>query len=144
MSTHPEEVENRPNHLRREIREILVGRIGLPIDRGPPRFNAIPEISRTMPFPHARGNIDASIIPTHDIPIVSSSINWRRYSYGDKVIVENHAFNHISRQSGSLWMGPLTVERFEGNMYFLSTEDGRNFKIHVNQVYLRVYVPGMT
>ena len=60
------------------------------------------------------------------------------------MIVENCAFNHISRQSGNLWMGPLTVERFEGNMYFLTTADGRNFKIHVNQVYLRDYVLGMT
>ena len=40
--------------------------------------------------------------------------------------------------------GPLTLEQFEGNMYFLSTEDGRNFKILVNQVFLRDYVPGMT
>ena len=75
---------------------------------------------------------------------MSSSIDRRRYSYGDKVIVENRVFNHISRQSGNLWMGPLIVERFKGNMYFLSTRDGRNFKILVNQVYLRDYVPGMT
>ena len=60
------------------------------------------------------------------------------------MIVENRDFNHISRQSENLWMGPLTLEQFEGNMYFLSTEDGRNFKILVNQVYLRDYVPGMT
>ena len=82
-----------------------------------------------MPFPHTRGNFDASIIPTRNIPVISLSINRRRYSYGDKVIVENCAFNHISRQSGSLWMGPLIVERFEGNMYFLSTKDDRNFKV---------------
>ena len=41
-------------------------------------------------------------------------------------------------------MGPLTVEPFEGNMYFLSTEDGCNFKILVNQVDLRDHVPSMT
>ena len=41
-------------------------------------------------------------------------------------------------------MGPLTVERFEGNMDFLSTEDGRNLKTLVNQFHLRDYVPGMT
>ena len=41
-------------------------------------------------------------------------------------------------------MGPLTVEQFEGKMYFLSTEDGRNFKTSVHQVHLRDYVPGMT
>ena len=121
-----------------------MGRIALPIEGGPPRFNAIPKRSRSMPFTRGRGNSDASIIPTRDISVVSSSINRRRYSYGDKVIVENHAFNYVSRQSGDLWMGPLTVERFECNMYFLSTEDGRNFKILVNQVYLRDYVPGMT
>ena len=60
------------------------------------------------------------------------------------MIVENRALNYVSRQSGDLWMGPLTVEQFEGKMYFLSTEDGHNFKISVNQVYLRDYVPGMT
>ena len=108
---------------------MLVGRIALPIDEGPPRVNAIPERSRTMPLPRTRGNFDASIVPTCDIPVISSSINWCRYSYGDKVIVENHAFNYISRQSGDLWMGPLTVERFEGNMYFLFTEDGRNSRL---------------
>ena len=99
VSTHPEEVESQPSHPRREIREMLVGRIALPIDEGPPRVNAIPERSRTMPLPRTRGNFDASIIPTHDIPVISSSINRRRYSYGDKVIVENRAFNYISRQS---------------------------------------------
>ena len=110
MSTHPEEVEREPDIPRREVREILIGRIGIPIDGGPPRFNAIPERSRTMSFPRTRGDTDASIIPTQDIPVVSSSINQCRYSYGDKVIVKNHAFNHISIQSGNLWMGPLTVE----------------------------------
>ena len=48
------------------------------------------------------------------------------------MIVENRAFNYVSRQSGDLWMGPLTVEQFEGKMYFLSTEDGRNFKTLVH------------
>ena len=124
----------------------MVGRVVILVDRGPPHFNAMLERCRcrTMPFPRTRGNTDASIIPTQDIPVVSSSINRRRYSYGDKVTVENHAFNHITRQSENLWMGPLTLEQFEGNMYFLSTEDGRNFKILVNQVFLRDYVPGMT
>ena len=110
VSTHPEEVESKPNHLKREVREILVGRITLPIDGGPPCFNAIPERSRTMPFPRNRGNNDASIIPTCDIQVVPSSINQRRYTYDDKVIVENCSFNHISRRSGNLWMGPLTIE----------------------------------
>ena len=41
-------------------------------------------------------------------------------------------------------MGPLTVEQFEVDMYFISTEDGRNFKTPVNQAHLRDYVPGMT
>ena len=144
VSTHPEEGESQPDHSIREIREILVGRIALPIDGGPPRVNAIPERSRTMPLPRTRGNFDASIIPTHDIPIISSYINRRRYSYGDKVIVENRAFNYISRQSGDLWMGPLTIERFEGNMYFLSTEDGHNLYTPIHPVHLRDDVPGMT
>ena len=136
-SKHPYEVERNYNDSRREVREIMVGRIVIPIDRGPPHFNAILERSMTMSFPRATCNTDASIIPTRDIQVVTSSINQHRYSYGDKVIVENHEFDHISKQSGNLWMGPLTVERFEGNMYFLSTEDGHNFKIPVNQVYLR-------
>ena len=97
-----------------------------------------------MLFPRSRGNLEASIISTCDIPVISSSINRCRYSYGDKVIVENRAFNYVSRQSGDFWMGPLTVERLEGNIYFLSTEDGRNFKTPVHQVHLRDYVPGMT
>ena len=41
-------------------------------------------------------------------------------------------------------MGPLTIERFEGNMYYLATEDGHLFEIPVNQVHLRDYVLGMT
>ena len=136
VSTHPEEVESQPSHPRREIREILVERIALPIDRGPPLVNSIPERSRTMPLPRTRGNFDASIIPTRDIPVISSSVNRRRYSYGDKVIVENHAFNYISRQSGDLWMGPLTVERSKRNMYFLSTKDGLTLQTPVHQVHL--------
>ena len=95
-------------------------------------------------FSRARGKFDASIMHTRYIPVISSSINRRRYSYGDKVIVENHAFNYISRQSGNLWMEPLTVERFEGNMYFLSTEDCHNFQNPVHQVHLRDYVPNMS
>ena len=87
-----------------------MGRIALPIDGGPPRFNDIPERSRTVPFPRARGNSDASIIPTRDIPVISSSVDRHRYSFGDKVIVEIRAFNNILRQTGNLWMGPLTVE----------------------------------
>ena len=75
VSTHPEEVESQPSHPRWEIRDIFMGRIALPVDGGPPRFNAIPDRSRTIPFPHARGNSDASTIPTRDIPVVSSSIN---------------------------------------------------------------------
>ena len=51
VPTHPEKVESQPSHPRREIREILVGRIALPIDGGPPRINVIPERSRTMPLP---------------------------------------------------------------------------------------------
>ena len=66
---------------------------------------------------------------------MQSFINQHRYTYGDKVIVENCAFNHISKRSGNLWMGPLTIERFEGNMYYLSTEYGRRFEIPVNQIY---------
>ena len=95
VSTHPEAVESQPNHSRSEIRDILVGRIALPIDGGPPHVNVIPQRSRTMPLPRARGNLDASIIPAHDIPDISSYINRRRYSYGDKVIVENRAFNYL-------------------------------------------------
>ena len=95
VSTYPEEVESQSIHLRREIREILVGRISLPIDRGPPCFDAIPGRSRAMLFLRTRGNSNASVIPTQDNPVVSSSINRRRYSYGDKVIVENRAFNYI-------------------------------------------------
>ena len=64
VSTHLEEVEREPDIPRREVREILIGRIAIPIDMGHPRFNAIPERSRTMPFPRSRGNTDASIIPT--------------------------------------------------------------------------------
>ena len=36
VSTHLEEVRSHPSHPRREIREILVGRIVLPIERVPP------------------------------------------------------------------------------------------------------------
>ena len=75
ISTHPKDVERDTNNPIREVREILVGIIYIPIDRGPPCFNAISERSRTMPFPHTRGNIDASIIPTHDIQVVPSYIN---------------------------------------------------------------------
>ena len=74
VSTHLEEVRSHPSHPRREIREILVGRIVLPIERGPPRFNAIPKRSRTMLFPCAKGNLDASSTPTRDILVISSSI----------------------------------------------------------------------
>ena len=110
ISTHPKEVNNESYGSRGEVKEILIGRISLPIDGGPPRFSAIPERSRTMPFPRTRGNTDASIIPTRDIQVVPSSINRRRYTYGDKVIVENCAFNHISRRLKNLWMGPITVD----------------------------------
>ena len=82
VSTHLEEVESQLGHSRREIREILVGRIALPIDGGPPCVNAIPGRSKEIPFPHTRGTFDASILPTRDIPAMSSYINWRRYSYG--------------------------------------------------------------
>ena len=104
ISTHPKEVEREPNNPSREVREILVGRVVILVDRGPPHFNAMLERCRcrTMPFLRTRGNTDASIIPTRDIPVMSSSIRQHTCSYGDKVIVENHAFNHISRQSRNL------------------------------------------
>ena len=57
VSTHQGEVESQSNLPRREIREILVGSIAHPIDRGPPRFNAIPERSRTMPFPMSEATL---------------------------------------------------------------------------------------
>ena len=119
----------------------MIRRIGIPINGGRTHFNAILERSKTMLFPRTLGNIDASIIPTRDIQVVPSSINRRRYTYGDKVIVENCSFNHIYKQPRNIWMGPLTIERFEGNMYYLCTEDGRKFEIPVNQIYLRDYVP---
>ena len=42
ISTHPEEVKSKSNESRRVVREILVGRIAIPINGGPPHFNAIP------------------------------------------------------------------------------------------------------
>ena len=64
ISTHLEEDKSESGESTRVVRDIFIGRISIPMDGGPPRFNAIPERSRTMPFPHSIGNIDASIIPT--------------------------------------------------------------------------------
>ena len=43
VSAHPEEVEREPDIPRRQVREILIGRIHIPIDGGHPCFNVIPE-----------------------------------------------------------------------------------------------------
>ena len=42
MSPHEEGPSVGVQKTRREVREILVGRVAIPIDGGPPRFDAVP------------------------------------------------------------------------------------------------------
>ena len=86
------------NERRSEVSEVLIWIVYLPIDGGSPCFNATSqERDRNIPPPLFQGNVDASIFPTYNIQITPSSINQRRFTYGDKVIIENHDFNNISR-----------------------------------------------
>ena len=73
----------------------------------------------------------------------SKFISGRRYNTKTIRIDFEVGQTPTFRRKKNLWMEPLTIEIFDGNVYYLSIEDGRKFEIPMNQIYLRDYVSGM-
>ena len=65
MSPYDERPSTSTQEIRREIREILVGSIAIPIDGGPPRFDAIPSRRSSGIVTPQPGNI----VDVHPMPI---------------------------------------------------------------------------
>ena len=68
---------------RKEIREILVGSIAIPIDGGPPRFDAVPSRrSSRIITPQPRNLVDVHPMPIRNIEVDPESVNRNKFSMG--------------------------------------------------------------
>ena len=108
MSPH-EEGPNAPvQQTRREIREILVGSVAIPIDGGPPRFDAVPpKRSSRIITPQPRSLFDIHPMPIRNIEVVPKSVNKNRFPTGSQVLIHNHLLHFRSGQANDIWVGPF-------------------------------------
>ena len=141
--------EERPNapvqQTRREIREILVGSVAIPIYGGPPRFDAIPpRRSSRIITPQPRSLVDIHPMPICNIEVVPESVNRNRFPTESQVLIQNHLLHFQSGQANDIWFGPFSVERCVGDICFLVTSTGRQILLPVNQRDLRGYIPNPT
>ena len=141
--------EERPNvsvwETRREIREILVGRVAIPIDGGPPRFDAVPpKRSSRIITPQPQNLVEVHPMPIRNIDVVLESVNRSRFPTGSQVLIPNHLLHIRSGQANDIWVAPFTVERCIADMCFLATGTGRQVLIPINQRDLRGYIPNLT
>ena len=82
--------EERPNvsvqETRREIREILVGRVVIPIDGDPPKFDAVPsKRSSRIITPQPRNLAEVHPMPIHSIEVVPASVDRSRFTTESQV-----------------------------------------------------------
>ena len=145
VSPHEDNPSTSAQRIRKEIREILVGSIAIPIDDGPPRFDVVPSrrISRII-TPQPRNIVDVHPMPIRNIEVVPKSVNRNRFSVGSQVIIQNHLLHFQSGQANDLWVGPFSVERCVGDICFLVTSTGCQIFLPVNQRDLRRYIPNLT
>ena len=59
-----------------------------------------------------------------DIQVIPSIVKRMQFDHGDKVVLRNAYYFCISREYVDLWVGPFTVERIDGNFYYLSSANG--------------------
>ena len=145
MSPHDERTNASIQETRREIREILVGRVAIHIDGGLPIFDAVPSRRSSRIFtPQPRNLVDVHPMPMRNIEVVPESVNRNRFPTGSQVLIPNHLLYIRSRQADDLWVGPFFVERCIGDMCFLVTGTGRQILLPINQRDLRGYSPDLT
>ena len=91
MSPHEERSSTSTKEIKREIKEILVGSIVIPIDGGPPRFDAVPSrrSSRIVTL-QPRNLVDVHPMPIHNIEVVPELVNRNRFPTGSQVLISNH------------------------------------------------------
>ena len=91
MSPHEERPNVSVQETRREIREILVGSVAIPIDGGPPRFDAVPSRrSSRIITPQPRHLVEVHPMPICNIEVVPKSVNRNRFPTESQVLVPNH------------------------------------------------------
>ena len=145
MSPHDERTNASIQETRGEIREILVGRVAIPIDGGPPSFDAIPSRRSSRMFtPQPRNLVDVHPMPMHNIEVVPESMNRNRFPMGIRVLIPNHLLHIRSGKASALWVGPFSVELCIGDMFFLVTSTRRQILLPINQRELRDYIPNLT
>ena len=99
---------------------------------------------RSIEHPYPRGNVDVPLDAIRDIQVAPSTVNQRQFNHGNKVVLRNADYFHISKNYVDLWVGPFTVERIDGKFYYLSSANGHQFRILVHESSLRDYIPCMT
>ena len=111
--------------VREEIRESLAGSIAIPIDGGPLRFDVVPprRISKII-TPQLQNIVDVHPMPIRNIEVVPESVNRNRFPTGSQVLIQNHLLHFRSGQANDLWVGPFSIERCMGDIYFLVTSTG--------------------
>ena len=131
--------------MRRDIRKILVGWVSIPINGGPPRFDAIPSRrSSKIVTPQSQNLIDVHPMPIHNIEVVPELVNRNRFPTRSQVLIPNHLLYIRSEQTNDIWVGLFTIERCIGDMCFLATGNGRQILLPINQRELRDYIPDLT
>ena len=80
-----EEGPNAPvKQIRREIREILVGTVAIPIDGDPPRFDAVPSRrSSRIVTPQPQNLVDVHPMPIRNIEVFPESVNRNKFPIGE-------------------------------------------------------------
>ena len=91
ISPHDERTNASIQETRRRVREILVGRVVISIDGGPPRFDVVPSrMSSSIFTPQLQNLVDVHPMPMHTIEVVPESVNRNRFPTGSQVLIPNH------------------------------------------------------
>ena len=94
MSPHKEDPSTSVQETRKEIRKILVGSIAIPIDGGPPRFEAVPSRrSSKIVTPQPQNLVDVHPMHIRNIEVFPELVNRNKFPIGSQVLIMNHCIS---------------------------------------------------